>query len=180
MTKHFTSTGYLPSGSLVNRSGETFCFEQLPAFLRVLLSTDGTVTKSLESFFWEPVNVENLGQAYVDLTEDAPIIACPKGSRVLQRRVQLMGQHTKRRYVLADSLICTHMLPENVRSDLEAGVVGVGELLRECSLETYREIMDFGCDPLDGEPAVWRCYRIVMKGEPFIQITEQFPLEVYA
>ena len=179
MTKHFTSTGYLPSGSLINRSGETFGFKQLPAFLRVLLSTDGTVTKSLESFFWEPVNVENLGQTYVELAEAAPIIGCPMGSRVLQRRVQLVGQHTQRRYVLADSLIRSSILPDKVRSDLEAGVVGVGELLRECSLETYREIMDFGCGETDGEPSVWRCYRIVMKGEPFIQITEHFPLNVY-
>lgn len=179
MTKHFTSTGYLPSGTLTNRAGETFGFASLPAFLRVLLSTDGTVTKSLESYFWESVGVENLGQDYVLLEQDEPILACPAGTRVLRRRVQLVGQQSGRGYALADSLIRGDLLPDSVRNDLEAGAVGIGEILRECNLETYREIVDFGYGRAGEQATVWRCYRIVMGGTPFIQITEHFPVNLY-
>lgn len=179
MTKHFIATGYLANGILTNRAGESFHFAELPAFLRVLLSTDGTVTKSLESYFWEPVMVENLGQAYCELELPAPIIDCAAGDRVMQRHVQLVGKHSQRHYVKADSLIRTSLMPTSVREDLEAGIVGVGEILRECNLETYREIVDFGYDNWNGQDAAWRTYRIVMDGEPFIQITEKFPVALY-
>ncbi len=227
MTKHFTATGYLPSGKLTNCAGDIIDFASLPAFLRVLLTTDGTVTKSLESWFWEPVAVRNLGQAYIQLQEPAPIIACAAGESVLQRRVELVGQRSERHFVLADSLIRAAILPSGVREDLEAGLVGIGEILRECNLETYREIVDFGYqqpasrllknvgeaasarqklakkrslqvvnehfEPIfnaamatqvvSQQPAqgatLWRTYRIVMGGEPFIQITEYFPIEIY-
>jgi chorismate-pyruvate lyase len=179
MTKHFTSTGYLSSGELINRAGEHFRFAELPGFLRVLLSTDGTVTKSLESYFWEPVEVRNLGQAYVALEADAPIIDCTAGTQVMQRRVELVGEHSQRRFASADSLIRTDILPPHVRKNLEAGLVGVGEILRECNLETYREIVDFGYGEVNGENAVWRCYRIVMGGRAAIQITEHFPVSLY-
>lgn len=179
MTQHFTSTGYLPTGTLTNRAGEAFQFAALPAFLRVLLSTDGTVTKSLESYFWEPVRVENLGQGYSVLAQDEPVVACAAGARVLRRRVQLVGQHSGHTYALADSLVRDDLLPASVRQDLAAGLVGIGELLRECSLETYREIMDFGYGSAGDADTVWRCYRIVMGGTPFIQITEHFPISLY-
>jgi len=97
----------------------------------------------------------------------------------MRRRVQLVGRQSQRCFVLADSLIRTDILPVKVRADLEAGLIGVGELLRECNLETYREIIDFGHDKLEQQESVWRCYRIVMAGEPFIQITERFPLDLY-
>ena len=177
MTKHFTATGYLPNGTLTNCAGEIIDFANLPAFLRVLLTTDGTVTKSLESWFWEAVAVRNLGQAYIRLEAAAPIIACAAGESVLQRRVELVGQQSERHFVLADSLIRTAILPPSVRADLEAGLVGIGEILRECNLETYREIVDLGYG--HEKDTLWRTYRIVMGGEPFIQITEYFPIEIY-
>jgi len=61
--------------------------------------------------------------------------------------------------------------------------VGVGELLRECGLETYREIVAIGeggaAEPLADDESIWRTYRIVMEHQPFIQITEFFPRPIY-
>ena len=51
--KLFNVSGYL-RGELHAEDGQVLEFDKLPAFLRVLLSADGTVTKILESFFWEP------------------------------------------------------------------------------------------------------------------------------
>lgn len=187
MNKLFTSSGYVEADALNTATGKKVDFQALPAFLRVLLTTDGTVTKSLESFFWEPVVVENLGQDYVALENAAPIIDLQAGARVLHRKVQLKGSKSQRVYTTAVSLIRAELLDVRMREDLEAGNVGIGELLRECGLETYREIVEFG---YGGEnenkveinfPAtsIWRRYRIIMNHQPFIQITEEFPLAVF-
>lgn len=149
----------------------------LPAFLRVLLTTDGTVTNSLEAFFWEPVAVEPIAQREMTLAEDAPFIERQSGDTVLARRVQLRGLSTATRYVEAESLIRLDLLPAGFQSDLVAQTMGIGELLRDCGLETYREILEVGCD--EESEDLWRSYRIVMDHQPFIQITEHFPLSVY-
>ncbi|WP_075188210.1 chorismate--pyruvate lyase family protein [Teredinibacter haidensis] len=179
MTRLFTSTGYMEADD----QSSTLPLHTLPPFLRVLLTTDGTVTKSLESFFWEPVKVKNCGQQYWQLETDAPVINRQAGDQVLRRTVQLVGEKSGTCYATAISLICTELLSEQLRSELEAGLVGVGELLRECGLETYREIVALGeggkGESLADDDAIWRSYRIVMEHQPFIQITEFFPLSIY-
>lgn len=183
MNHFFVSSGYLEpaEASLLALPR----FDSLPSFLRVLLTTDGTVTKSLESYFWEPVHVETLEQGWITLREDKPEILRSVGDRVWQRKVRLVGGKSNVEYAKAESHICADQLPEDIRSALEAGKVGIGELLRECGLETYRQITRVGATP-DSEVegagvlgAVWRSYRIVMGHQPFIQITEEFPVSVY-
>lgn len=180
----FTSSGYIETGMLSSHSGQTLDFNRLPPFLRTLLTTDGTVTKSLESFFWEPVKVENLGQQRTTLTADEALISRKAGQQVLQRNIQLRGINSKKIYAKASSLICTEMLEPEIARSLEKGKMGIGELLRECGLETYREILDvgeFGGDQTDTSCGreIWRTYRIVMGHQPVIQVTEIFPLAVY-
>jgi len=179
VTRLFTSTGYLETTD----QSASLDLQPLPPFLRVLLTTDGTVTKSLESYFWERVKVQNHGQRYLALTADAPVIERQRGDRVLRRTVQLVGEKTATCYATAVSLIRTELLSREMRVGLEAGGLGIGELLRECGLETYREIVAVGHGS-EGESlvrgeAIWRCYRIVIEHQPFIQITEFFPLAVY-
>lgn len=178
MNKLFTSSGYVDAEVFSAASGVDIDFAALPPFLRVLLTTDGTVTKSLESFFWEPVSVVNLGQSYVTLTEDAPVIDLQAGASVLHRQVKLVGDRSQRIYTWATSLIRAEILEKDIREDLEKGKVGVGELLRELGLETYREIVDFGKN--EDQKSVWRRYRIIMNHQAFIQITEEFPLEIFS
>lgn len=152
---------------------------KLPPFLRVLLTTDGTVTKSLEAYFWEPVTVDVLQHALVELAEDAPHIDRQVGAGVLARKIELVGEQSGRVFGVADSLICEELLPDSIRDDLRAERMGIGELLRECGLETYREVLDIGCHVVEGQPLVWRTYRIAMGHQPLILITEQFPLVVF-
>lgn len=180
MNSLFTANGYCESG-VVDAPEGRFDLAALPPFLRVLMSTDGTVTKSLEAFFWEPISVDKVRQADITLRENEPVLGAEIGQKVLERCVQLIGGHSGQVYVKAKSLIRTEVLPSSVREQLNAGALGIGELLRECGLETYREIVDIGLDkPSSTEgSAVWRRYRIVMAHQPFIQITEHFPLARY-
>ena len=60
---YFKSGGYLSESTILTDSGKELDLSQLPAFLRTLMVTDGTVTKSLEAWFWEPVKVEVLMNA---------------------------------------------------------------------------------------------------------------------
>ncbi len=180
----FTSSGYIEHGVLTSRSGEKLDLRRLPPFLRTLLTTDGTVTKSLESFFWEPVKVENRGQRRISLPANEDLIERRAGQQVLQRNIELRGANSGKVYAKASSLICIEMLEPHIARELEEGKMGIGELLRECGLETYREILDVGrCKADDGNlmwnRAIWRTYRIVMGHRPVIQVTETFPLAVY-
>lgn len=159
--------GHVPPG---------FDFHTLPPFLRVLLATDGTVTKSLEAYFWERVDVQVLEQGLVTLDAAVPAIDRQSGETVVRRSVVLRGRKSGREYVTAESLICFDLLSRNFQDDLHNRRLGVGELLLACGLETYREILELGGDP---KTEVWRRYRIVMEHRPFIQITERFPSALY-
>lgn len=185
---YFKSRGYVPGGIVTNSKNESLHMETLPPFLRTLLVADGTVTKSLEAYFWEQIEVENLGQAPATLLVAAPWLNLAAGATVLERRVRLRGMESGRVYAYAQSLIKLEALPEHLRADLQQGRIGIGELLRERGLETYREILDvgesiepqlkdvFGFDPGD---LIYRTYRIVIQHQPAIQITEKFPCSVY-
>ena len=178
MQPYFKSRGYVPGGVVTNSKNEMFHMERLPPFLRTLLVADGTVTKSLEAFFWEQVEVDNLGQAPTQLLHDAPALELLAGASVLERRVRLIGVESKRVYALAHSLIKLEALPAHLREDLEQGRIGIGELLRERGLETYREILDVGQSDATGEQ-IYRTYRIAIHHQAAIMITETFPCSVY-
>lgn len=51
LKEHFRSRGFIEGGIVHNCEKAAMDMEALPPFLRTLLVTDGTVTKSLEAFF---------------------------------------------------------------------------------------------------------------------------------
>lgn len=187
---YFRTRGYVPGGLVKSAGGKALAVDRLPPILRVLLATDGTVTKSLEAYFWEPVAVDNLGQAPVVLAQDVPALEAHAGEEVLQRRVRLKGIDSGKVYAYAESTLRLTRLPTSARDGLLTGRIGIGELLRECGLETYREILDIGSEdrvdlavPLerqDGADLVYRTYRISLGQQPTILITEHFPAGLYA
>jgi len=179
MNPLFVSSGYAEPEVVTLASGGALDLSTLPAFLRVLLTTDGTVTKSIESYFWEPVRVVTVEQKRTQLSEEFTSLKKKPGDELLVREVQLVGERSERIYAHAHSYVCPEALPAEMCSDLELGKVGIGELLRECGLETYRELMHLDKEEHDGAVSISRTYRIVMAHAPIIHITEKFPLAVY-
>ena len=190
MRNYFKTRGYVPGGVITNSKSENFDIQAVPPFLRTLLVTDGTVTKSLEAFFWESVSVENLGQQVVRLDHDIEWIDMQAGDEALVRQVKLQGNESGDIYAYAKSVLRLGLLPEQVRADLLDGKIGIGEMLRERGLETYREILDIGREIDEslqwvfgagrcGE-LVYRTYRVVTDKKPAIQITEKFPYRLYS
>lgn len=174
--KRFKAKGYSHEPILINNLEQRLDFSQLPAFLRTLLVTDGTVTKCLEAFYWEPVQVQATEQELIMLEADNPALSVAAGAEVLMRHVKLVGEHSQTCYAQADSVIAINNLPDQLSQALKSGEIGIGELLREKNLATYREIIDIFQAQTD---YISRTYRILIEQLPAIQVTEHFPLAVY-
>jgi chorismate-pyruvate lyase len=187
--KRFRTKGYVPGGWLTDGEVEGLEMADLPAFLRTLLVTDGTVTRSIEAYFWETVNVEGLGQGVIAVDQAVESLELKQGEDVLRRRVRLVGEDSQAVYAHAESLLRLDRLPSELNRELQAGRIGIGELLRERSLETYRELLAFGVETMgpltevfpgkDTDLLVTRVYRIALNHQPTILITEKFPLALY-
>lgn len=69
--------------------------------------------------------------------------------------------------------------------DILRGKLGIGELLRDRRLETYREMLNYGSEAAGAlsdrlgtrkeDPLLFRHYRILTKHRPAILVTEKFP-----
>jgi chorismate-pyruvate lyase len=183
----FRSEGFLRDGSLTGERGQRLPLVELPPFLRALLVTDGTVTKILEAYFWEPVEVRTLEQDFWTVERPVDWLEVPSGERVLIRLAHLTGTDSGRTYADAFSVIRADLIPANFRQRLIDREIGIGVLIRDSGLESYREVLEIGIDqpapcdqPDPGEERVYRTYRIFIAGKPVILITESFPLALYA
>lgn len=182
----FRSKGFSPQWS-AKTTARSLELQSLPPFLRTLLVTDGTVTKALEAYYWEPVQVDTVFQEFVRAEADIDWLGVRTGDEVLIRRVNLLGRSRSTTYAKAYSILRSSLIPHQLRAKLLAGTLGIGELIRDCGLETYRELLEIGLttsedelDPGDATlGAVYRTYRIVLGGYPAILVTEHFPLDVF-
>lgn len=167
----FQVSGYAPDEGGVD-------WLQLPPFVRVLLSTDGTVTKTLEAYFWEPVDVTLCRQGEAPRVEIGEAFGAelPAAEKVWLREVALIGAQSGQHYVSASSLIRSKLLPEPLRQGLERGDLGIGGVIRELGLETYRKVVAVGCD--EGATMAWRVYRLYYQGQVVMSIREDFHLQV--
>jgi len=185
----FRSSGYLADSFIKSDSGKELDLKDLPDFLRTLLVTDGTVTKSLEAWFWEPVIVKVSRNECVALSKSLDGLEANFGDKVLQREVSLCGKKTERVFSTAQSTIALQFLPEDVSESLEKGSIGIGEILRDKGLETYRDIFKLNylpnyqptqslSDELSGE-IISRSYRIWVNERPAIIVNEFFSINFY-
>jgi len=186
---YFRSSGYLSNQFIETESGKEIDLSKIPAFLRTLMVTDGTVTKSLEAWFWEPVRVEVSSNQLESLKGSVEGLEVQAGDRVLQREVLLRGKLTNKVFACAHSTVSIKHLPDEIGGGLEKGEIGIGELLREKGVETYRDIFNINylhetpkgdalLSQLHGE-VVSRSYRIRVNGCAAIIVTEFFPVGIY-
>jgi chorismate-pyruvate lyase len=138
------------------------------------------VTKALEAYFWEPVAVDTLEQRFETAEAAVPWIEVHPGDRCLVRDARLRGVHSGRAFAEALSLIRTESIPPDFRRRLIDREIGIGALIRDSGLESYREVLDVGLDRQgDAGACVFRTYRIIIGGHPVILITERFPLALF-
>lgn len=168
-------------GTIATQGGAPLPIASLPPFLRALLVTDGTVTKALEAYFWEPVVVDTLRQEFIDAAAEMPWIEVEPGDQVMVREALLRGSDSNKHYARAFSVIRSRLIPASFRERLINREIGIGVLIRDSGLESFREVMEVGVEPesASGEQALFRTYRIIIDGQPVILISEIFPLALY-
>jgi len=188
---YFKSSGHLVNSQIKTDSGYLLDIKTLPAFLRTLLVMDGTVTKSLSAWFWEPVSVQAVYNELETLTQPLEILDIKANDKILRREVSLNGKETQKTFACARSIVSMKHLPDTLGRSLEKGEMGIGELLQEQDIETYRDIFSINfltekekkkdklLDSLAGD-IVSRSYQIRVNGVPAIIVTEYFPVSLYA
>ena len=161
-------------------------FRTLSPFQRALMVTDGTVTKFIEAYTLDPVEITRLGQKCYSLEENHPWLMAEKGMDVMFREVMIRGIYSHTLYVYGVSYIIPERLPGNMRERLEVQGESIGRILNDYEMETRREVLWFGRERLtqlprqlssiaDGE-FISRTYRIIAEGKPIVLITERFPV----
>ncbi|MEX2353339.1 MAG: chorismate pyruvate-lyase family protein, partial [Gammaproteobacteria bacterium] len=159
-------------------------YSALPAIVRILLTTDGTVTRILEAWFNEPMSLQSLNQELIQLDTDQPWINAVAGDQILQREVSLIGSNSGKVCINAISLVRLQELDEALINELLPGQIGIGELLHERGIGTHREILGIETDSnadltTKSVTDVSRTYRIFVNNSPCILVTERFPLSTY-
>lgn len=158
---------------------------ELTPYERALLIIDGTVTKFIEAYRMEPVEVELLAQDNLVLDRPSRWLEAVAGSEVISRQVILRGRDSGSLYAYASSRLVRDRLPEFVRRRLAHDPHGIGHILLESRLETFREVLWSGRERLErppeplahlaGQDLISRTYRIFAGGLPLMLISETFP-----
>lgn len=161
----------------------------LSPFQRALILIDGTVTRFIEAYAMEPLDVLRLEQTTRSLTTDSPWLELSHGDVADVRRVLLRGRVSRKVYVYASSLLVPSRWPPAARDRLEGGTEGIGRIVESAKMETRREILWYGRERVRVEsrgvseaPDEWisRAYRIIWHGRPIALINERFPQELEA
>lgn len=153
---------------------------------RALMVIDGTVTRFLEAYCMEPIEVTTLGQAEQTLESAQEWLDVKAGRDVLARHVTLTGGYSGDLYAYAISLTNPSAIPRDIRAAMEIQGGSVGRILLSSRVEQRREVLWFGKESgaslpdevrrlYDGD-LLTRAYRIIVGGRPVIMIIEKFPL----
>jgi chorismate-pyruvate lyase len=144
--------------------------------LRMLLTTDGSVTAMLEASFRTRVAVETRSN---DVDR----------GRLLRSAV-LSRESDGRPLLRATSEIDLETLPARARLALVAGDQPIGTIFREARLETRRELGPYSADTasaedaadlgvVPGTPVFERTYHIVSSAQQLATITERVPASLF-
>lgn len=156
---------------------------QLNRDLRILIATNGTLTRILGVVTGEEIVVQIIEQQIH--SRELAAWEQLSGSRILQRRILLNGRSSGRRFVGAESLIAIDLLPGSIAAALMTTNSPIGEIMAASRLETFKEPAEVWI----AEPPAWaaaatrhtslpktvgRRYRILIGGHPVIVVTEYF------
>lgn len=159
----------------------------LAPFQRALVAMDGTVTKFLEAYLLEPIDVVRLRQQEQQLQQEHVWLAAAAGTSVIARQVLLRGRYSATVYAYAVSLLLVDRLPVDVLRGLDLEPSGLGRILLNSQLENRREILWYGCETIadlpesieihTGNRFISRTYRILVGNRPMMLINEKFPID---
>ncbi len=151
---------------------------------RILLTTDGSITRTLEALTGETVRVETVTQEVMGADEDLSArLGVDVGDEVNFRVVNLIADD--RVLVRATSFTPLSRLRPEFREDIMKEDVPIGRILARLRIEARREIRDFGVIQADevlaglfqvssGALLLRRNYDIIHDESVLMNITEVF------
>jgi chorismate-pyruvate lyase len=152
---------------------------------RILLTTDGNVSRILENYAGEAIVAVKLDQIASPAGDACHALELEPHDERLTRRVLLRGGQSGRSLLYAETLVATGRLHPVVRAGLLSTSEPIGRLLTAARLETFRDILSSGVTRdaavaarfgiAESEDLFVRTYRIVSGGHPIMLITEMFP-----
>lgn len=172
---------------MISSSLQPVDLKSLSVLQRVLMITDGTVTKILEAYTLEKIRVVKLSEDVVIGVEANSHLAIDPTipTSILQRKILLQTSLSGVNQIYAESHIVLDRLKKEVYDALLYGNKPIGEILLEENIETYRSIVHIGKEKtsmLDtyfniskDAYMISRSYIVVSKGSPIMLITEKFP-----
>ena len=159
--------------------------DKLNRELRILIATNGTLTRILGVVANEEIVLEIIDQQIRDIAPKLPEVEQLPSGRVLQRHILLKGRSSGNSFVAAESLIAIDQLPPAIVTSLTKTERPIGEVIAASCLETFKEAAKVWVGPPPGwlavagyqnaEPRiVARRYRVISEGQPVMIITEYF------
>ena len=159
--------------------------DKLNRELRILIATNGTLTRILGVVANDEIVLEIIDQQIRDIAPELPELEQLPSGRVLQRHILLKGRSSGNPFVAAESLIAIDQLPPAIVTSLTKTERPIGEVIAASCLETFKEAAKVWVGPPPGwlavagyqnaEPRiVARRYRIISEGQPVMIITEYF------
>jgi chorismate--pyruvate lyase len=159
--------------------------DKLNRELRILIATNGTLTRILGVVTNDEIVLEIIDQQIRDIAPKLPEVEQIPSGRVLQRHILLKGRSSGNPFVAAESLIAIDQLPPAIVTSLTKTEHPIGEVIAASCLETFKEAAKVWVGPPPGwlavagyqnaEPRiVARRYRVISEGQPVMIITEYF------
>ncbi len=156
---------------------------EIPPLLRVLLTSDGSMTTMLQSLRLGPIDVEVIRQGEEPID---PETALRLGVRPLEAAItrHVWLSHAGQRLLYAVSVLPTSHLNAELAEGIRRGVEPLGRLLDACGRPAVRDHLRIGrlqnaalADTLGAEPSVrlWcRTYRLAVEHTLTASIVEVF------
>jgi chorismate-pyruvate lyase len=162
---------------------------KLSPFQRIILISNGTLTKLLENLVREQLTVIKLHESE-EASEDAiPYLDLPPRHPVIHRKICLQGQNTGTNWLYAESIIVPERLPPLFRMELLDTETPIGNLWSKHRVETFKELLPPFEEPA-GQLAIHfnvspehmllgRTYRVFSHQQPIMMLTEKFPIHYF-
>jgi chorismate-pyruvate lyase len=156
---------------------------------RMFLIADGTLTKLLESYLGESMQINKLQETVLSTTDPIEVLKLEAGESIIKRKVLLQGQQSGRAWLYADSIVALSRVSQEFQDKLLNSEVPIGKLWLEHRVETFKEIITakrekaehlahhFSVDP--NSILLSRTYRVFCNGYPVMLITEKFPISYF-
>ena len=158
--------------------------DDLEPAMRILLTSDGTVTDMLQGLCRERIMARKLTQNVQPAPCQIDPLDLASGGSLMRRSVVLQGFETGTNYIYADSSIAIDRLDVGFREALLNSDTPIGRLWRDRRLEVFKEITGISRVRSDRaskhfgtssqESVLVRTCRVFVSGVPAMLITEYF------